>query len=144
MTESNAPINDSKDVHVGNERVNKIQQFAIDVSSASREHITRAMFMRHLLDHYGAQARDRWMHTLAEAPAQPAELLIEPHALVSAVNLYIGNEYFNALKQLSIDISADIRIQTTPTQVANHLIDHYSVIARDNWVKTQEPTQPKD
>lgn len=144
MTESNAPINDSKDVHVGNERVNKIQQFAIDVSSASREHITRAMFMRHLLDDYGVQARIRWMQTLTESPAQPAGLLIEPHALVTAVNIYIGHEYFNALKQLSIDISADTRIQTTPTQVANHLIDHYSVIARDNWVKTLDSTKHRD
>lgn len=144
MTESNAPINESKDVHVGNERVNKIQQFAIDVSSASREHITRAMFMRHLLDHYGVQARTHWMQKLTDSPAQPAELLIEPHALVTSVNLYIGNEYFNALKQLSIDISADTRIQTTPTQVANHLIDHYSVIARDNWVTMLDATKLKD
>lgn len=144
MTESSAAISDGKDVHVGNERVNKIHQFAIDVSSACREHITRAMFMRHLLDHYGVRARNSWLQTLAEAPTQPTELLIEPHALVTAVNIYIGNEYFNALKQLSIDISADIRIQTTPTQVANHLIDHYSVIARDNWVDAQGTTKPKD
>lgn len=144
MTESPASNNDSNNVHVGNERVNKIHQFAIDVSSASREHVTRATFMRHLLDHYGAQARSSWMQKLADAPARPAELLIEPHAKVTGVNLYIGIEYFNTLKELSIDISADIRIQTTPTQVANHLIDHYSVIARDNWVKTLEEAKPQD
>lgn len=144
MIENSVVISDNKGVHVGNERVNKIHQFAIDVSSACREHITRATFMRHLLDHYGVRARNNWLQTLAETPAQPTELQIEPHALVTAVNIYIGYEYFNALKQLSIDISADIRIQTSPSQVANHLIDHYSVIARDHWVETQGANRSKD
>jgi len=148
MAENNVPINDSNNVnnvHVGNERVNKIHQYAIDVSSATREHITRATFVRHLLDHYGVLARKSWMDTLARAPDQPTEeLVIEPHAVVTGVNIYIGNDHYNMLRQLAIDISADIRIQTTPTQVANHLIDHYSDVARANWVQTLEAAKPKD
>lgn len=145
MTDNNAPINDSNNVHVGNARVNKVSQYAIDVSTATREHISRATFMRHLLEHYGMRARENWMVTLASAPDQPAQkLVIEQHAVVTGVNIYIGIEYFNALKQLAIDISGDIRIQVTPTQVANHLIDHYSDIARADWASTLQAAKPKD
>ncbi|MGP5367253.1 hypothetical protein ACTXN4_07240 [Pseudomonas helleri] len=145
MTDNNPPINDSNNVHVGNERVNKVHQYAIDVSTATRDHVARATFVRHLLEHYGTRARERWMDTLTMAPHQPAQaLVIEKHALVTGVNIYIGIEHYKALKQLAIDISDDIRIQTTPTQVANHLIDHYSDVARANWVQVLEAVNSKD
>lgn len=140
MTDTNSSVNDAKSAYVGNDRVNKIHQYAIDVSSQTREQVSRAAFMRHLLDHYAQPARATWLLKLTEAQAQPAQtaqaLDIKPHALVTGDHIYIGSDYFKALKQLAIDISGDIRIQITPSQAACFLIDHFSTMALAEWQQT--------
>jgi hypothetical protein len=51
-------------------------------------------------------------------------------------NVYVGYERYTDILQHAIDVSADTRVQVTPSQFVQHLVDHYSLIARENWLKT--------
>jgi hypothetical protein len=50
--------------------------------------------------------------------------------------VYVGGERFVKLEQHAIDVSNDTRVQITPGQFVQHLVDHYSEVARENWSKT--------
>lgn len=50
--------------------------------------------------------------------------------------VYVGGERFVQIEQHAIDVSNDMRVQITPTQFVQHLVDHYSEVARENWSKT--------
>lgn len=50
--------------------------------------------------------------------------------------VYVGAERHLEIEQHAIDVSNDMRVQITPTQFVQHLVDHYSEVARENWSKT--------
>lgn len=60
-----------------------------------------------------------------------------------AHNVYVGTDRYDRILQMAIDVSNDTRIQITPSQFVQHLVDHYSEIARQNWMQTLIAAQQK-
>jgi post-segregation antitoxin (ccd killing protein) len=57
--------------------------------------------------------------------------------------VYVGIERFDRIREHAIDVSAATRIQVAPSQFAQHLVDFYSDVARDNWMETLAKGQPQ-
>lgn len=57
----------SHTVYIGLKRYSRIHQLAIDVSTETRVQVSPSLFVRHLIDHYGDQARENWTQTLISA-----------------------------------------------------------------------------
>ncbi|WP_456293252.1 hypothetical protein [Pseudomonas sp. AK106] len=54
----------------------------------------------------------------------------------TAHNVYVGHDRYGKILEFAIDVSNDTRIQVTPSQFVQHLVDHYSETARANWMQT--------
>lgn len=50
--------------------------------------------------------------------------------------VYIGLDRYSRVHQLAIDVGTETRVQVSPSQFVQHLIDHYSDIALSNWTQT--------
>lgn len=59
-------------------------------------------------------------------------------------NVYVGYDRYDDILQHAIDVSADTRVQVTPSQFVQHLVDHYSELARKNWLETLAKAEPKN
>lgn len=126
-------------LHIGHDRFAVATQFAIDVSSDTRVQITPSKFVQHLFDHYGEVAKRLWKVTVCNPP------VTFPHLPPGATgSISIGHERFFAAEQFSIDLSNDTRIQISPSQFVQHLIDYYSSRAKENWGLTLANAQIKD
>lgn len=60
-----------------------------------------------------------------------------------AHNVYVGTDRYDRCLQMAIDVSNDTRIQVTPSQFVQHLVDYYSETARQNWTQTIVAAQQK-
>lgn len=54
----------------------------------------------------------------------------------TTTSVYVNAERFTHIMQLAIDVSNETRVQVTPSQFVQHLVDHYGELARQNWVQT--------
>jgi hypothetical protein len=61
----------------------------------------------------------------------------------STPNIYVGTERYAKILDLAINVSNDTRIQVTPSQFVQHLVDNYSDIARKNWISTTQKDNKK-
>ncbi|MBX8493157.1 hypothetical protein K5D42_25130 [Pseudomonas cichorii] len=128
----------ASNVYVGIDHYERIYQSAIDVSNDIRIQVTTSQFAQHLVDHYSDIARQNWKQEWKQ------ELYVKQHRVQarenpeikppSAHNVYVGHERYERIYQSALDVSSDIRIQITPSNFVRHLVDHYSKIARQNWM----------
>ncbi len=59
-----------------------------------------------------------------------------PPAKGTSKNIYLGSDIYDIAEQASIDVSSDIRAIVGVSKFVQHLVKHYSHIARDNWART--------
>lgn len=123
-------------VYVGYERYDAILQHAIDISADIRVQVSPSQFVQHLVDYYSATAQLNWLDTLNTATPPAAVNQDSETTNTTNANVYLGQERCDRIHQCAIDVSADIRVQVTPSQFVHHLVDYYSETARKNWLAT--------
>ncbi len=50
--------------------------------------------------------------------------------------VYINRDRYKRVHELAIDVSTNTRVHVTPSKFVQHLIDHYSELAQQNWTQT--------
>jgi hypothetical protein len=59
-----------------------------------------------------------------------------PPAKGTSKNIYLGADIYDIAEQASIDVESDIRAKVGVSKFVQHLVKHYSHLARDNWTRT--------